>query len=126
MTCNGKERKFWRLLCKNFILSNISDLNPGGEWDEAATNEYHGSLNVCEKKVCALVQIMLLKFIILKQNIPHLIVPFIAIKTCYNKPGIFPTEATDNINSSTKGNGDFPMKYVLETSSVQVLNVSSG
>jgi len=41
-------------------------------------------------------------------------------------PGMFPTEATDNINSSRHGNGDFPMKYVVETSLVQVFNANSG
>lgn len=41
-------------------------------------------------------------------------------------PGIFPTEATDSINSSRNGNGDFPTKYVVETSLLQLFNVNSG
>jgi len=47
--------------------------------------------------------------------------------TCWHvSPGIFPTEATDSINLSRNGNGDFPMKYVVETSLVLVPNVNSG
>lgn len=31
-------------------------------------------------------------------------------------PGTFPLEAMDSINFSKAGNGDFPIKYVVETS----------
>lgn len=41
-------------------------------------------------------------------------------------PDILPTEAMDSTNLSRNGNGDFPIKYVVGTSLVQVFNANSG
>lgn len=79
---------------------------------------------------------MLLEFKIvnkISKKQTHLIIPFTDIKACLKtymlwetSPGIFPTEATDSINLSRNGNGEFPIRYVVETSLVQVFNVNSG
>lgn len=40
-------------------------------------------------------------------------------------PDTFPTVATDSINASKAGNGDFPRKYVAEASVVPPFNANS-
>jgi len=111
---------------KNFILRNIRLQAQGKAGRRCYQLISWESMKVYEKKVYATLQVSLLNNSKTKSHSFNCFIYYYKNMLWPLLPGMFPTEATDNINSSRDGNGDFPMKYVVETSLVQVFNVNSG